>query len=288
MALRRRLPSGSPTLIAGPVSPPRRRAPRESTRSPALVLSGPWQGMQPAWRTGRILFSKRSTSCWASRRRLAARVSIAQYTVYRISYTRQWRVVDEISPGEIKGRVAHGAVSHRGCIADGVGWNDDVRARLPGRLPVDVGAPGSGSHVGGHPRSHAQGREGRPGVPDPCAAERKRPASADRRPPRRGFHREADRAALGTERARRPEGPRGRLPRRREPPLALLERGRRPEGFPVHLGLDGGAGEVGRRGPAAHLPDGPLERGVLLPRSGDRIRRPRRRDRARRRHAAQA
>jgi hypothetical protein len=49
--------------------------------------------MQEAWRTGRILFSKRSTSSWARRRRLAARVSITQYTVYRISYTCGFPVV---------------------------------------------------------------------------------------------------------------------------------------------------------------------------------------------------
>src|SRR5579862_5272086 len=89
MALRRRLESGSPARMAGPVSPPRSSPARESSRRPAFTLSGPWQGMQLATRTGRIFFSKTSASSGTSRARAATSVSMRRYTVYRLSYTRQ-------------------------------------------------------------------------------------------------------------------------------------------------------------------------------------------------------
>src|SRR6185295_15605251 len=47
-------------MIAGPVSPPRNTAARESSRSPPCCFVGPWHPMQLATSSGRTFFSKNS------------------------------------------------------------------------------------------------------------------------------------------------------------------------------------------------------------------------------------
>ena len=56
-----RLCSGWPGTMAGPESPPRINASRRSTRSPLLILAGPWHRQQLAARTGRIRASKNAS-----------------------------------------------------------------------------------------------------------------------------------------------------------------------------------------------------------------------------------
>src|SRR4029079_11131182 len=60
----RRLSSGWPGLIAGPVSPPLITASRESTRKPLNCLAGQWHFWQLSTSSGRIVDSKKR-SCSA-------------------------------------------------------------------------------------------------------------------------------------------------------------------------------------------------------------------------------
>src|SRR5262245_28763867 len=61
MALMRRLLSGSPGTIAGPLSPPLSSAARESSRRPLFAFLGPWHLTQCSMKMGRTLASKKAS-----------------------------------------------------------------------------------------------------------------------------------------------------------------------------------------------------------------------------------
>src|SRR5688572_29072838 len=78
MAIESRLPSASPGVTAGPLSPPLNTPSRVSSRKPPLALVGPWHSTQLAASTGRTFDSKKLSGSLRTSCPLARKVHNAQ------------------------------------------------------------------------------------------------------------------------------------------------------------------------------------------------------------------